>query len=192
MRSKQLLSIMGCGLAALSSCAAGKKQVAEKPNILFILADDHARTAISAYGGINSKLAPTPNIDAIGENGAIMQNMLCTNSISGPSRACLLTGKYSTVMDFIRMKVVLYLTIPNSSIRRYCVTMDIPLRFLASGICFPILQGSTTIKFMPMPVNRVLIGTLYIVPMAEKQKRKAMPRNLPRPMLCNGLTAYVT
>ena len=187
MRSKQLLSIMGCGLAALSSCAAGKKQVAEKPNILFILADDHARTAISAYGGINSKLAPTPNIDAIGENGAIMQNMLCTNSISGPSRACLLT-----VMDFIRMKVVLYLTIPNSSIRRYCVTMDIPLRFLASGICFPILQGSTTIKFMPMPVNRVLIGTLYIVPMAEKQKRKAMPRNLPRPMLCNGLTAYVT
>ena len=80
MRSKQLLSIMGCGLAALSSCAAGKKQVAEKPNILFILADDHARTAISAYGGINSKLAPTPNIDAIGENGAIMQNMLCTNS----------------------------------------------------------------------------------------------------------------
>lgn len=158
MRSKQLLSIMGCGLAALSSCAAGKKQVAEKPNILFILADDHARTAISAYGGINSKLAPTPNIDAIGENGAIMQNMLCTNSISGPSRACLLTGKYSTSHGFIRMKVVLYLTIPNSSIRRYCVTMDIPLRFLASGICFPILQGSTTIKFMPMPVNRYLLG----------------------------------
>ena len=184
MRSKQLLSIMGCGLAALSSCAAGKKQVAEKPNILFILADDHARTAISAYGGINSKLAPTPNIDAIGENGAIMQNMLCTNSISGPSRACLLTGKYSTSHGFYQNE--------GGSIRRYCVTMDIPLRFLASGICFPILQGSTTIKFMPMPVNRVLIGTLYIVPMAEKQKRKAMPRNLPRPMLCNGLTAYVT
>lgn len=192
MRSKQLLSIMGCGLAALSSCAAGKKQVAEKPNILFILADDHARTAISAYGGINSKLAPTPNIDAIGENGAIMQNMLCTNSISGPSRACLLTGKYSTSHGFYQNEGGIVLTIPNSSIRRYCVTMDIPLRFLASGICFPILQGSTTIKFMPMPVNRVLIGTLYIVPMAEKQKRKAMPRNLPRPMLCNGLTAYVT
>ena len=52
---------------SLIICAAGKKQVAEKPNILFILADDHARTAISAYGGINSKLAPTPNIDAIGE-----------------------------------------------------------------------------------------------------------------------------
>ena len=57
MRSKQLLSIMGCGLAALSSCAAGKKQVAEKPNILFILADDHARTAISAYGSVSEDIA---------------------------------------------------------------------------------------------------------------------------------------
>ena len=88
MKTLQALSFMGCGLAALTSCASGKKQVAEKPNILFILADDHARTAISAYEGINARLAPTPNIDAIGENGAIMQNMLCTNSISGPSRAC--------------------------------------------------------------------------------------------------------
>ena len=192
MRSKQLLSIMGCGLAALSSCAAGKKQVAEKPNILFILADDHARTAISAYGGINSKLAPTPNIDAIGENGAICRTCSVLILFQVPAAPVYSQANTAPVMDFIRMKVVLYLTIPNSSIRRYCVTMDIPLRFLASGICFPILQGSTTIKFMPMPVNRVLIGTLYIVPMAEKQKRKAMPRNLPRPMLCNGLTAYVT
>lgn len=100
MRSFQVLSMIGCGLATLTSCASGKQQVTAKPNILFILADDHARTAISAYGGINAKLAPTPNIDAIGENGAIMQNMLCTNSISGPSRACLLTGKYSTSHGF--------------------------------------------------------------------------------------------
>ncbi|MGM9868152.1 MAG: sulfatase [Sodaliphilus sp.] len=79
---------------------AKQKQENEKPNILFILADDHARTAVSAYGGINARLAPTPNIDAIGNNGAIMRNMLCTNSISGPSRACLLTGKYSTTNGF--------------------------------------------------------------------------------------------
>lgn len=93
------ISLAGCGIAALTSCA-GVKSPAQKPNILFILADDHARTAISAYGGINAGLAPTPNIDAIGENGAIMRNMLCTNSISGPSRACLLTGKYSTEHGF--------------------------------------------------------------------------------------------
>ena len=100
MKVNHLLPLLGCGLAALSSCSTAKKQITEHPNILFILADDHARTAVSAYGGINAELAPTPNIDAIGHNGAIMRNMLCTNSISGPSRACLLTGKYSTSHGF--------------------------------------------------------------------------------------------
>lgn len=100
MKNLQVFSLMGCGAMALASCTAAKKPVAERPNILFILADDHARTAISAYGGINAPLAPTPNIDAIGHDGAIMRNMLCTNSISGPSRACLLTGKYSTANGF--------------------------------------------------------------------------------------------
>lgn len=93
------ISFAGCGIAVFSSCA-GVKSPAQKPNILFILADDHARTAVSAYGGINAELAPTPNIDAIGCDGAIMENMLCTNAISGPSRACLLTGKYSTEHGF--------------------------------------------------------------------------------------------
>ena len=92
--------MLGCGLATLASCAGGKKEAPVRPNILFILADDHARAGISAYGGINAELAPTPNIDAIGSNGAIMWNMLCTNSISGPSRACLITGKYSTSHGF--------------------------------------------------------------------------------------------
>ena len=100
MRNKQLLSLLGCSLAALPSMAVDQQKVDKRPNILFILSDDHARTAVSAYGGINAKLAPTPNIDAIGQNGAIMENMLCTNSISGPSRACLLTGKYSTTHGF--------------------------------------------------------------------------------------------
>ncbi len=72
----------------------------QQPNILFILADDHSREAISAYDGINAALAPTPNIDAIAENGVLFNNMICTNSISGPSRACLLTGKYSTTHGF--------------------------------------------------------------------------------------------
>ena len=96
MKVFHFLPLLSCGLATLTSCSVEKKQVLERPNILFILSDDHAKSAISAYGGINAALAPTPNIDAIGQDGAIMQNMLCTNSISGPSRACLLTGKYST------------------------------------------------------------------------------------------------
>lgn len=99
MKLLKVLPVLGCGLAVLHAYAQEKK-TQDRPNILFILSDDHSRASISAYGGINAKLAPTPNIDAIGANGAVMNNMLCTNSISGPSRACLLTGKYSTTNGF--------------------------------------------------------------------------------------------
>ncbi|MCK7555395.1 sulfatase-like hydrolase/transferase [Chitinophaga sedimenti] len=64
----------------------------QKPNVIFIFSDDHAFQAISAYGG---KLAKTPNIDRIAREGAIFTNACVTNSICGPSRATLLTGKYS-------------------------------------------------------------------------------------------------
>jgi arylsulfatase A-like enzyme len=65
---------------------------ARRPNIIFILSDDHAYQAISAYG---SRLAETPNIDRIAREGAIFTRAMVTNSICGPSRASLLTGKYS-------------------------------------------------------------------------------------------------
>ena len=97
----QFLSILGCG-AVLSPTflKAQSKAKNQHPNIIFILSDDHAQTAISAYGGINSKIAVTKNIDRIANQGAIFSNMYCTNSLSGPSRACLLTGKYSNVNGF--------------------------------------------------------------------------------------------
>lgn len=97
--SKNILPIVGCGLLTLNLQAQEAVKKA-RPNIIFILADDHAKPAISAYGGINAKLAPTPNIDRIAHEGALFNNMLCTNSISGPSRAVLLTGKYSHVNGF--------------------------------------------------------------------------------------------
>lgn len=86
-------------LIALSLSALGiQAQTATKrPNIIFILSDDHAKPAISAYGSELSEMAPTPNIDRLASEGAIFNNFFCTNSISGPSRACLLTGKYSNV-----------------------------------------------------------------------------------------------
>jgi arylsulfatase A-like enzyme len=65
---------------------------ARRPNIIFILSDDHAYQAISAYG---SQLALTPNIDRIAREGALFTRAMVTNSICGPSRASLLTGKYS-------------------------------------------------------------------------------------------------
>ncbi|WP_447640756.1 MULTISPECIES: sulfatase family protein [Chitinophagaceae] len=64
----------------------------KRPNILFILSDDHAYQAMSIYG---NKLVQTPNIDRIGHNGAVLENSFVANSICGPSRAALLTGKYS-------------------------------------------------------------------------------------------------
>ena len=69
----------------------------DRPNIIFILSDDHAYQAIGAYG---SKIARTPHIDRLAKEGALFQNMFVTNSICGPSRATLLTGKYSHLNGF--------------------------------------------------------------------------------------------
>ena len=74
----------------------------KQPNILFIFSDDHAVSAISAYNGLHAKSAPTPNIDRIAREGALFQNSFCANSICGPSRACILTGKHSHKNGFMR------------------------------------------------------------------------------------------
>jgi len=66
-----------------------------KPNILFIMADDHAAHAIGAYGGRLAALNPTPAIDRLAREGMRLENVFCTNSICSPSRATVLTGQYS-------------------------------------------------------------------------------------------------
>ena len=66
-----------------------------QPNILFIFTDDHALNAISAYGGPLAKIAPTPHLDRIAKEGMMFNHCLVTNSICAPSRAVVLTGKYS-------------------------------------------------------------------------------------------------
>lgn len=73
----------------LSLSAVAQKK---RPNIVIIVSDDHAYQTISAYG---NKLIETPNIDRIANEGAIFNNAFVTNSICGPSRATILTGKYS-------------------------------------------------------------------------------------------------
>ncbi|GBF18597.1 MULTISPECIES: sulfatase family protein [Arenibacter] len=90
-------------LAFAFSCKSeqAKKAVEnQRPNILFIMADDHAIQAISAYGHPIGKLASTPNIDRIANNGAIFNHSYVTNSICGPSRAVILTGKHSHINGF--------------------------------------------------------------------------------------------
>ncbi|MBG38299.1 MAG: sulfatase [Cryomorphaceae bacterium] len=96
-------------LLALGACNSGKEEQkdiskkANKPlNIIYIMADDHAYQAVSAYGSKISKLAPTPNIDRIAEQGARMDAVYCTNSICGPSRSSILTGKFSHVNGFYK------------------------------------------------------------------------------------------
>src|SRR3989440_8845069 len=63
-----------------------------RPNILFIMSDDHAAHAISAYG---SRINQTPNLDRLARGGVRFDNCFCVNSICSPSRATILTGKYS-------------------------------------------------------------------------------------------------
>ena len=77
------LSILGC---------SDKGETKRKPNILFIMSDDHAYQAISAY---DDKLITTPNIDRIANEGMLFTNACVTNSICAPSRAVILTGKHS-------------------------------------------------------------------------------------------------
>ena len=74
-----------------------------RPNILFIFTDDHASAAISAYGSLINQ---TPNIDRIAKQGIRFNNCLVTNSICGPSRAVILTGKYSHINGFLTNKDV--------------------------------------------------------------------------------------
>ncbi|MFA8437168.1 MAG: sulfatase [Marinifilaceae bacterium] len=90
-------------IALLSGCSSPvKKAETKQPNIVYIMADDHAVQAISAFNHPLSKLAPTPNIDRIARDGAIFSNSFCTNSICGPSRAVILTGKFSHVNGFMQ------------------------------------------------------------------------------------------
>lgn len=91
---RSFIKTAGAGAAAMTapflftSCAKSKK----RPNIIFIMSDDHAEQAMSCYG---SQMIKTPNIDRIASEGILFRNSFVTNSICAPSRATLLTGKYS-------------------------------------------------------------------------------------------------
>jgi arylsulfatase A-like enzyme len=67
---------------------------ADRPNIVFIMSDDHAAHAIGAYG---SRVNETPNLDRLAHQGALLTSVFATNSICTPSRAAILTGQYSHV-----------------------------------------------------------------------------------------------
>ncbi len=96
LNRRDFLKTMGgsVALATVANALPGFAQAtkAQRPNILFIMTDDHAAHAISAYG---SRINKTPNIDRMAQEGALCQNVFVTNSICTPSRACIMTGMYS-------------------------------------------------------------------------------------------------
>jgi arylsulfatase A-like enzyme len=100
--SQRLLLIVAITLV-FSSCKqelTKKSTENKRPNIIFVMSDDHAIQALSAYGHPISQLAPTPNIDRIAKKGALFTQSFVTNSICGPSRAVILTGKHSHINGF--------------------------------------------------------------------------------------------
>ena len=81
-----------------------------RPNLMFIMADDHATQAIGAYG---SRLNETPNIDRIARDGIRFDACFCTNSICTPSRAAILAGATHIVLSGFRLRSVPGLLLPE-------------------------------------------------------------------------------
>ena len=93
MNSKSIISL--AALSCVTAAYAQQQKAQQHPNIVYIMCDDHAYQGISAYGSALSKLAPTPNIDRLAERGMRFDRAFVENSLSTPSRACLMTGQYS-------------------------------------------------------------------------------------------------
>jgi arylsulfatase A-like enzyme len=94
---RPLLALLTALLAAASALAAAARQ----PNILLLFCDDLATQALSAYNH-PLKLLQTPNIDRLAQQGMLFERCMVPNSLCGPSRAVILTGKYSHVNGFYR------------------------------------------------------------------------------------------
>ena len=99
MNNKHCIFLSGVAALVTLPSFAQSKGASEKPmNILYIMSDDHSFQTISAY---DHRFIETPNIDRIGNEGVVFTNSFVANSISGPSRACMLTGKHSHKNGFI-------------------------------------------------------------------------------------------
>ena len=94
MKALSLFSLAALCLLCLHSCAEKEEEKPLKPNFLFIMSDDHAYQAISAY---SDHLIQTPNIDRLAKEGMLFRNASVTNSICAPSRATILTGKHTHI-----------------------------------------------------------------------------------------------
>jgi len=95
------LSWICCLLACAFLLASPANAQAQRPNIVFIFSDDHAYQAIGAYQSYLKDVVRTPNIDSLAEQGIRFDRCMVTNSICGPMRAVIQTGKYSHLNGFL-------------------------------------------------------------------------------------------
>ncbi len=95
--SSYRFGIIAICISVMHDSGQSSAPAAEQPNILYIMADDHAATAIGAYNRRLSDIAPTAHIDRIAREGMRLNNVFCNNSICTPSRASIITGQYSHV-----------------------------------------------------------------------------------------------
>ena len=89
--------LLSAATFSFAGCSSFQKEV-KRPNIIFMMTDDHTTQAMSCYGG---RLIQTPNMDRIASEGIQFDNCYAVNALSGPSRACILTGKFSHMNGFI-------------------------------------------------------------------------------------------
>ncbi|MCD7816464.1 MAG: sulfatase-like hydrolase/transferase, partial [Bacteroides sp.] len=82
---------------AATSCSTEKKAPVKQYNIVYIMTDDHTAQMMSCY---DTRYIETPNLDRIANDGVRFTNSFVANSLSGPSRACMLTGKHSHANGF--------------------------------------------------------------------------------------------
>ena len=92
------MAALGAGIAGaglkLDNKSASFNLGKRRPNVIYIMADDHASMALSCYGSYRNQ---TPNLDKIAKEGIRLDNCFCTNSICTPSRATILTGTYNHI-----------------------------------------------------------------------------------------------
>ena len=107
------LLLAGSMLVGAFALQAAENVQGERPNILFILSDDHTSQTWGVYGGILEQYAQTENIRRIADEGAVLDNCFCTNSISTPSRAAILTGRYSHTNGVYTLDDTLDVSLPT-------------------------------------------------------------------------------
>lgn len=100
--------IAGCLPLCMNCTSTQQAHQDERPNILFIMSDDHTSQAWGIYGGILSEYVKNENIRRLASEGCVLENVFCTNSISVPSRASILTGAYSHVNGVYTLSDALY------------------------------------------------------------------------------------